>query len=203
MAGSASFDSQATPVRIRGTAGAVGVPSAEGVVDRVRRVRRAVAAVGVTRRVGVVCVRAQLTAIVPRLVIQPRRIGGKGIRRRLIAEWTAVGTEGIVQGVRLEGASGSVGIGRGVRIERIGAQLAAERKVRISREVVFPWQISAGLFLGKVLCDPFGCFVLGVMGQCITLPTEQSASLSRNTHCGVLRAIIERASIGESGQNGE
>ena len=43
---------------------------------------------------------------------EPRRIGGEGIRRRLIAEGTAVGTEGIVDAVRLEGAAGSEGIGR-------------------------------------------------------------------------------------------
>ena len=42
----------------------------------------------------------------------------------MIAEGTAVGTEGIVQAVRLEGASGSEGIGRGIRIVRIRAQLA-------------------------------------------------------------------------------
>jgi len=55
---------------------------------------------------------------------EPRRIGGEWIRCRLIAEGTAVGTEGIVQAVRLEGASSPEGIGRGIRIERIGAQLA-------------------------------------------------------------------------------
>ena len=50
--------------------------------------------------------------VVPLLVIQPRRIGSEQIRRRLLAKGTAVGAEGIVQAVRLEGASGSVGIGR-------------------------------------------------------------------------------------------
>ena len=55
---------------------------------------------------------------------EPRRIGGERIRRRLIAELTAVGTEGIVQAVRLEGASSPEWIGRGFRIERIRAQLA-------------------------------------------------------------------------------
>jgi len=69
-------------------------------------------------------VRAQLAAIVPLLVIQPWCVRGKWIRRRLIAEGTAVGTEGIVQAVRLEGASCPEGIGRGFRIERIRAQLA-------------------------------------------------------------------------------
>jgi len=77
-------------VGIRGTAGAVGTPGAVGVVDRVGRERRAV---GVTGRIGIIRVRAQLAVIVPLLVIEPRRIGGEGIRRRLIAEGTAVGTD--------------------------------------------------------------------------------------------------------------
>ena len=123
-AGSASFNSEAAAVGIRGTAGAVGIPGAVGIVDRVRRERRAVAAVGVTGRIRVIRVRAQLAAIVPLLVIEPRRISGEGIRRRLIAEGTAVGTEGIVDAVRLEGAASSEGIGRGIRIVRIRAQLA-------------------------------------------------------------------------------
>jgi hypothetical protein len=49
---------------------------------------------------------------------EPWGIRCKGIRRRLITVGTAVGTEGIVAAVRLEGASGSEGI------ERISAQLA-------------------------------------------------------------------------------
>jgi hypothetical protein len=121
---SLSFDSKAAAVGIRGAAGAVGTPVAVWIVDRVLRERIAVAAVGVIRRVGVVRVRAQLAAIVPLLVIESRRIGGERIRRRLIAEGTAVGAERIVQTVWLKGTSGSVGIGRGVRIERIRAQLA-------------------------------------------------------------------------------
>jgi len=62
--------------------------------------------------------------IVPLLIIVPWGVSRIGIRRRLIAEGTAVGTEGIVKAVRLEGAAGSVGIGRGIRIVRIRAQLA-------------------------------------------------------------------------------
>ncbi len=77
----ASFDSQATAVGIRGTAGTVGTPGAEGIVDRVRRDRRAVAAVGVTGRIGVERVRAQLAAVVPLLVVEPRRIRGDRIGR--------------------------------------------------------------------------------------------------------------------------
>ncbi|NWF73823.1 MAG: hypothetical protein HXY51_12385 [Nitrospirae bacterium] len=46
MAGSVSFDPQATAVGIRGTVGIVGTPGAVGILDRVRRGRRAVAAVG-------------------------------------------------------------------------------------------------------------------------------------------------------------
>ena len=123
-AGSAPFNSQAAAVGIRGTAGAVGTPGAVGILNRVRRIRRAVAAVGVTGRIRIIRVRAQLAAIVPLLVIQPRRIGGERIRRRLITEGTAVGAGGIVQAVRLEGTSSPKGIGRGIRIERIDAQLA-------------------------------------------------------------------------------
>ena len=105
--GSAPFDSQAAAVGIRGTAGAVGIPGAEGIVDRVRGERRTVAAVGVTGRIGVIRVRAQLAAIVPLLVIESRSIGGERILRRLVTGGTAVGTEGIVQAVWLERASGS------------------------------------------------------------------------------------------------
>jgi hypothetical protein len=82
-------------VGIRGTAGVVGIPDAVGVVDRVRREGKPVAAVGVAGRIRIIRVRAEFAAIVPLLVIQPRRIGGERIRRRLIAEGTAVGAEGI------------------------------------------------------------------------------------------------------------
>ena len=41
----------------------------------------------------------------------------------MVAEWTAVGAEGIVDAVRVEWAAGSEGIGRRVRIKRIGAQI--------------------------------------------------------------------------------
>ena len=123
-AGSAPFNPQTAAVGVRGTAGAVGIPGTEGIVDRVRRERRAVAAVGVTGRIRIIRVRAQLAAIVPLLVVEPRRIGGERIRRRLIAVGTAVGIEGIVHTIRLEGAAGPEGIGRGIRIVRIRAQLA-------------------------------------------------------------------------------
>ncbi len=42
----------------------------------------------------------------------------------MIAEWTAVRAEGIVQAIRFEGASGPEWIGRGIRIVRIGTQFA-------------------------------------------------------------------------------
>lgn len=121
---SASFNSEAAAVGVRGTAGAVGIPGTVGIVDRVLRVGIAVAAVGVTGRIRIKLIGAQLAAVVPLLVIQSRRIGGERIRRRLIAEGTTVGTEGIVQAVRLEWASSPEWIGCGIRIERIGAQLA-------------------------------------------------------------------------------
>ncbi len=111
--GLAPFNSEAAAVGIRGTAGVVGIAGAKGIVDRVRRERRAVAAVGVTGRIRIIRVRTQLAAIVSLLVIQPRRIGSERVRRRLIAEGTAVGAEGIVQAVWLEGASGPKGIGKG------------------------------------------------------------------------------------------
>ena len=79
---------------------------------------------------------AQLAAIVPLLVVEPWGVSRIGIRGRLIAEGTAVGAEGIVQAVRLEGASGSEGIGRGIRIERIRAQLAEIFRVDGERQ----WQ---------------------------------------------------------------
>ena len=124
MAGLLSFDPQAAAVGVRGTVGAVGTPGAVGILDRVRRIGIAVAAIGVTGRIRIIRVCAQLAAIVPLLIIQPRGVSRIGIRRRLIAEGTAVGAEGIIQAVRLEGASSSEGIGRGIRIERIRAELA-------------------------------------------------------------------------------
>ena len=134
--GSASFDPQTVAVWIFGTAGAVGIPGAEGVVDRVRRVGIAVAAIGVTGRIRIIGVRTELAAIVPLLVVEPRRIGSERIRRRLIAEGTAVGTEGIVQAVRFERAASSERIGRRIRIERIRAQLAEIFRVDGERQ----WQ---------------------------------------------------------------
>jgi hypothetical protein len=58
------------------------------------------------------------------LVIEPWRVGGEGIHRGLIAEWTAVGAKLVVDAVRFEGAVGSEGIGR--RVGRVGirAELA-------------------------------------------------------------------------------
>lgn len=93
--GLASFNSEAEAVGIRGTAGAGGTPDAEGILDRVGRERRAVAAVVVTSRIRLIRVRAQLAAIVPLLVIEPRGVSRIGIRSRLIAEGTAGGTEWI------------------------------------------------------------------------------------------------------------
>ena len=52
----------------------------------------------------------------------------------MIAEGTAVGTEGIVDAVRLEGAAGAEGIGRGFRIVGIRAQLAEIFRVDGERE---------------------------------------------------------------------
>jgi len=122
--GLAPFNSEAAAVGIRGTAGVVGIAGAEGIVDRVRRERRAIATKGVARRFRIKLIGAQLAPVLPLLVIQPRRIGGERIRRRLVTEGTAVRAEGIVQAVRLEGTPSPKGIGRGIKIERVRAQLA-------------------------------------------------------------------------------
>ena len=92
--------------------------------DGVLGKRRAVAVEGITRRVWFIRVCAQLATIISLLIIDPWRIGGERIRRRLIAERTAVGTKRIVDAVKFEGASSSKGISRRVRIKRIGAQIA-------------------------------------------------------------------------------
>jgi hypothetical protein len=102
-AGSAPFNSEAMAVGICGTAGTVGIASAVGILDRVRRERRAVATVGVPGRIRVIGVRAELAAVVPLLVIQARRIGSERIRRRLIAEGTAVGAKGLLMPSDLKG----------------------------------------------------------------------------------------------------
>ena len=100
MAGSASFNSKAVAIGIRGTAGAIGTPGAAGILNRVRRIRRAVAAVGVAGRVRVVRIRAQLTPVLTLLIVEPWGVRRIGIGGRLIAK-------GIVQAVRLEGSCGS------------------------------------------------------------------------------------------------
>ena len=78
-------------------------------------VRRAVTAVGVTRRIGIVWVCAQLATIISLLVIESWCVGGERICRRLIAERTAVVAKLVVDAVRFEWTAGSKGIGRRVR----------------------------------------------------------------------------------------
>ena len=73
-----------------------------------------------------------LAPVLTLLIVEPWGVSRIGIRRRLVAEGTAVGTEGIVHAVRLEGATSSEGIGSGIRIERIRAQLA--EIFRVDRE---------------------------------------------------------------------
>ena len=124
QAGSASLNPQAAAVGIRGTAGAIGAPGAVGILDRVRREGRAVAAVGVTGRIRIERIRTELAAIVPLLVVEPWGVRRIGIRGRLITVRAAIGAEGIVDAVRLEGAASSEGVGGGFRIVRIRAQLA-------------------------------------------------------------------------------
>jgi hypothetical protein len=170
-AGSASFNSQAAAVGIRGTAGAVGIPGAEGIIDRIRRERRAVAPVGVNGRIRIIRVRAQVDSIVPLLVIQPRRICGERIRRGLIAEGTAVGTEGIVQAVRLEGTSSPEGIGRGSRIEWIRAQLS---------EILRETERSSGSSRSRRRKTTF-------RGHLTTTPS----GVPRDPHAGIGHTVIE------------
>jgi len=90
--GSASFDSQTAAVGVRGTAGAVGIPGAVGILDRVRRIRRAIAAIGVTGRIRIIRIRAQLAPVVTLLIVEPWGVRRIGIRRRLIAEGTSLGS---------------------------------------------------------------------------------------------------------------
>ncbi len=71
---SASFNSQSVAVGICGTAGAVRIFGAVGILNRVWREGRAVATAGGAGRIRILRVRAQLAAIVLLLVIQPRRI---------------------------------------------------------------------------------------------------------------------------------
>ena len=103
MAESATFNSEAVAVGIRGTAGAVGTPGAVGILDRVRRKRRAVAAMGVAGRVRIIRVRAELAAIVSLLIVEPWGVRCEGIRGRLITEGTAVGVKGLLMPSGLRG----------------------------------------------------------------------------------------------------
>lgn len=97
---------------------------AVGVVERIGRKGRAVAAEGVAGGIGVVGVSAPFAAIVPLLVIEARSVGGEGIGGRLVAEGAAIGAEGIVHPVRREGAAGAVGVGGGLEGIGIGAEVA-------------------------------------------------------------------------------
>ena len=67
------------------------------------------------------------------LVIEPWRVGREGIRGRLIAERTAVRTEGIVDAVRRKRTPGTEGIGSGVEGIRIRAQFAEVFGVDLDR----------------------------------------------------------------------
>ncbi len=62
------------------------------------------------------------------------------LAKGFVADWLlkglpAVGTEGIVQAVRFEGASSSEGIGRGIRIERIRAHSANVPLLYVSQQL--------------------------------------------------------------------
>ena len=65
------FDPQAAAVGIGRAVGTVKISRAEEIVDGVLGEWRAIAAVGVTRRIGVVRVLAQLATIISLVVIEP------------------------------------------------------------------------------------------------------------------------------------
>ena len=71
------FNPRAAAIGIGRTVGTIRTTSPIGIVDGVLGEWRAVAAVGVTRRVSVVEIGTQLATIVPLLVIEPWRIGGE------------------------------------------------------------------------------------------------------------------------------
>ena len=81
-------------------------------------------AVGVTGRIRIIRVRAELAAVVSLLIVEPWGVRCERIRRGLITEGTVIGAEGIVDAVRFEGTAGSEGIGGGIRIVRIRVELA-------------------------------------------------------------------------------
>jgi len=106
------------------TVGTIWTTSPVGIVDGVLGIRRAIAAVGVTRRVSVIGIGAQLAAIVPLLVIQPRCVRRIGIGGGLIAVRTAVAAELIRDAIRQERVTGAIRIGGRVRIECVGGEVA-------------------------------------------------------------------------------
>lgn len=101
-----AFNPPSPPIRILRRIGSEGTPRAVGIVQRLRRVGGAVAAIAIAGGIGIVGIGAELAAIVPLLIVEPGRVGGIGIGGRLVAEPAAVGAEGIVDAVGIEAANG-------------------------------------------------------------------------------------------------
>src|SRR6187549_3540491 len=87
------------PIWIRRRIKAIRATRSIRVVDRILRIRRAIPAEAVCRRVRIERVGAQLAAVISLLVIEAGRLDGEGTRRGCIAERAAVGAEGIVDAV--------------------------------------------------------------------------------------------------------
>lgn len=100
----------------------IGTACAVRIVDRVGRKQRPIPALGVAGGIRIVRIRAQLAAVISLLVVEPWRIGREGIPRRLIAEWTAIRTEWIVDPVRCKGTPRSLWIGHRILVVRIRTQ---------------------------------------------------------------------------------
>ncbi len=108
---------------------AKGAAGAIGVVQRLRRKRRAVPAELVAGRIRIVGVAAEFTPIVSLLIVQLWRVGGERVRGRLVAEGTAVGAKRIVHSIRRKGTSLPEWIGGGVQSE--GIERSGYRDLRL------------------------------------------------------------------------
>ena len=121
---SAPFNPQAAPIGIRGTAGAVRTSRAVGIVDRVRRIRRAITAVGVTGRVRIIRIRTQLAPVLSFLVIETWGLSRIGVGGGLITVGAPITTKLVGDAVGGERTPGAICIGGGVRIELIRTEIA-------------------------------------------------------------------------------
>jgi len=118
-----SLDAPATPIGIFRTIRLKGIAGAIRIVQRVWGIGIPVLAEGITRGIGIERVGAQIPPIVPLLIIEPRGVGRKAIRGRLVAERVAVRTERIRHTIGVERVPGPKRIGRGVGIVGIRTEL--------------------------------------------------------------------------------